>query len=539
MLERLSVPRRALDFEDYIDILRRNFLWVLGPAFAGLVIATVVAFVMQDTFISVAQIRIVPQQISDTLVQNATTQQIQDHVNAMAENIESRNTLTNLINTYHLYPKEMKTEPLEDVINKMRTAISIKATLGVTDMANSQRSLPAMQVGFKYSDRIIAQKVCDEIVSRFISQNTVESAEHSESANQFMNDETQQAKRTLDSLNERLGQFRAQHAGKLPEQMEMNIQQINALSQQTTALNDSLSRNTERKMLLENNLQIAKNRQAAIKESVPMTQSRNTRLDELDKQINDLQTNIENMKDHYTDDFPDLKTARQQLVVLQHQREQAVTAKPKDSATDPQVARERFEAQAQIDSIVGQIKATETESAQYQRDLANVTAQMRAFQTRVEGTPAGETEYTELIHNRDLAKQHYDELEQKRQRAALSTDLERRKQGETLEVLDAASLPDTPTAPKRPMIISVGPAIGLVLGLILVAIREVKDTSLKNLKDARLYTQLSILGSIPLLENDLVVQRRKQMMWVGWAAATVAGLAVMGITIAHYYLAKA
>ena len=118
-------------------------------------------------------------------------------------------------------------------------------------------------------------------------------------------------------------------------------------------------------------------------------------------------------------------------------------------------------------------------------------------------------------------------------------DMERRKQGETLEVLDAASLPVAPTAPKRPLIISAGPLIGLVLGFILVAVREMKDTSLKTLKDARLYTQLSVLGSIPLLENDLVVQRRKQMMWVGWAAATLAGLAVMAVSVAHYYMGKA
>jgi uncharacterized protein involved in exopolysaccharide biosynthesis len=43
MLDRLSIPRRALDFEDYIDIVRRNFRWIIGPAFAGLIISTVVA----------------------------------------------------------------------------------------------------------------------------------------------------------------------------------------------------------------------------------------------------------------------------------------------------------------------------------------------------------------------------------------------------------------------------------------------------------------------------------------------------------------
>ncbi len=61
---------------------------------------------------------------------------------------------------------------------------------------------------------------------------------------------------------------------------------------------------------------------------------------------------------------------------------------------------------------------------------------------------------------------------------------------------------------------------------------------MKNLKDARLYTQLSILGSIPLLENDIVVQRRKQVMWVGWATAAMAGLAIMAGSVAHYYMTR-
>jgi peptidoglycan/LPS O-acetylase OafA/YrhL len=114
-------------------------------------------------------------------------------------------------------------------------------------------------------------------------------------------------------------------------------------------------------------------------------------------------------------------------------------------------------------------------------------------------------------------------------------DLERRKQGETLELLDAPSTPVAPTKPQRAMIIPIGFVAGLALGGILVALREVKDTSLKNLKDARLYTQLSILGSIPLLENDVVVQRRKQVLWVGWATATILGLAIMAGSVAHYY----
>ena len=73
MLDRLSVPRRSFDFEDYIDILRRNFRWIIGPAFAGIVISTVIAFLMEDTYESNALIRIVPQQISGDIVHSIMT----------------------------------------------------------------------------------------------------------------------------------------------------------------------------------------------------------------------------------------------------------------------------------------------------------------------------------------------------------------------------------------------------------------------------------------------------------------------------------
>jgi hypothetical protein len=120
----------------------------------------------------------------------------------------------------------------------------------------------------------------------------------------------------------------------------------------------------------------------------------------------------------------------------------------------------------------------------------------------------------------------------------ISTAMNERKIGESLEVLDPASSPLTPTKPQREMAIGIGAALGLLLGLVLAGAREVKDTSLKNLKDVRAYTQLPILGSIPLLENDLVVKRRKRLAWLGWSLACLAGLVMMTGSIIYYYVTK-
>src|SRR5947209_1622695 len=108
----ISVTRRPMDIEDYIDILRRHKSWIFGPAFLGLVIGVIVAFLWPDTYVSVASIRVVPPQVPASLVQTNINEDMTNRVMAMAQSIMSRTRLTNMILTLHLYPKELARMPL-------------------------------------------------------------------------------------------------------------------------------------------------------------------------------------------------------------------------------------------------------------------------------------------------------------------------------------------------------------------------------------------------------------------------------------------
>src|SRR6478752_6591537 len=213
MLDRLSIPRRALDFEDYVDIIRRNFRWLIGPAFVGLIISTVVAYMMQDTFVSQAIIRIVPQQISEELIKNTSAQDVSDRINGMTQQILSRGTLTNLIETYGLYKEELKHAPMQDVVTTMHDAISIRAAAGVTSMAGT-RSLPAMSIQFAYRDPALAVKVCGELVSRFMNASSQDVMDSQLAANQFLNDEFERAERELNTVEQKLTDYKQKNAGR-------------------------------------------------------------------------------------------------------------------------------------------------------------------------------------------------------------------------------------------------------------------------------------------------------------------------------------
>ena len=63
-----------------------------------------------------------------------------------------------------------------------------------------------------------------------------------------------------------------------------------------------------------------------------------------------------------------------------------------------------------------------------------------------------------------------------------------------------------------------------MLGIVLAGAKEMKNTSLKNLKDVRAYTNLPVLSSIPLLENALLVRRKRRLFWLAWSSAIICGL---------------
>ena len=541
MLDRAAVPRRSFDFEDYVDVFRRNVGWLIGPAFLGLVLSTAVAYLMPDTYVSHAMIRIVPQQVPENLVQTAVNQQLADRINAMAETIKSRNSLQNVIATYGLYKDDLKREPMDDVVAAMRREIKIMPTAGVTNV--NGRNLPAFQISYSYSDRYLAQRVCADLVGRFLSENAKTRIESAIATNDFLNDEFQKAKASLEGIETQLTEFRVKNAGHLPEEMQMNLAQMNALDNRLTGLNESLSRVSQEKMMLDSQLQIAKDRLASIRQATPDAVVRDSRVDELNRQIASLTTMLASLHDRYTETYPDVVSAKAQLSQATRERDQVLQQskahKPETHVDSQPASKERLDAEARMQQILTAIRATDLQAAEYAKEIASVNASIKQYQSRVESLPVGERQYNDLIRDRDLAKQRYEALEMKRGTSAISMEMENRKQGEMLEVLDQASLPDAPSAPNRQLLIPLGVFAGLFTGLILVAIREVKDTSLKNLKDVRAYTQMPLLGSVPLLENDLVVKRRRRVSLLSWSVAFLAGIVIISGSIIYYFATRA
>jgi polysaccharide chain length determinant protein (PEP-CTERM system associated) len=542
-----SVNRRPMDIEDYFDIIRRHKAWIFGPTFAALVIATIVACLWPNTYVSTAIIRVVPPQVPESYVPTNINSQMSQRINSMYQSISSRGNLTNIITAYDLYKRDRSRKPMEDIVEDMRKDIKIG---GVTPLSQGEKQISAFQISFSYEDRLVAQKVAADLVSRFISENTRERTTQSVLTTAFLKDQLENATKELNAIEQKLTNFRTSANGRLPEQVLQNSQSMNLLEQRVSNLNAALGRISQDKMLLEADLRSLKTQRASYAptpETVAQRQ-KNERVVQIDKQIMQMEAALSSLREHYKDTYPDVRRVQAQLNSAQKMREkilqeeeEAVNKETAVAATrrvDPIFERETRQIDAAIERIEAQLKAKDAEAKSYGLDIANAEKGIRTMQARIESTPVSEQQYADIIRDREVAKMKYDDLNKKRSQSQIAEDLERRQQGETLELLDAASLPQTPTQPKRPMILGAGTALGLVLGLFLAGAREAKDTSLKNLKDVRAYTQLTILGSVPLLENDLVVRRRKRLSWLAWSTACLVGIVIMTGSAFYYYATK-
>jgi uncharacterized protein involved in exopolysaccharide biosynthesis len=545
----LSKPGRELDLEDYAAILRRNRGWIAGPLFAALVISVVVAFLWPDTYISVATIRVAPPQVPESFVPANTNQDIQGRVNALVQLILDRATLTNIINTHGLYKSKLARMPLDDVIEEMKLndiqVLPVRQSLNAGEREAQQ--YPAFEIRFAYSERFTAQKVATDLVARFLEENVREVSQQTVSTTQFLQDRWEESKKKLDELEQRLSVFRAQNIGRLPEEQQNNYQQLAALQAQKLNLNMSMNRVNQERLLVENQLHIYRDQLASLKDPNALEQAAersDDKLTEKDHEIAQYEDSLATARERYKENHPDVQRLVNLLAAARTQRQAMLkqeTVKPAPQAPRPisaQFLREQRELEADSERTKGMILAKGVEMEDYRKQSSQLDGTIRNYEARIESTPVGIREYDELIRDRDLAKKDYEDLDRRVNSSAMSTALQNRQQGERLEQLDPPSLPQTPARPKRVWMVSVGVSLGLLAGLCLAGWREMTTGALRSEKDVGAYSQLPILGSIPLFEEPGVLRRRKRSAWLAWSAASLAGAAIMSVSVARYYIGR-
>ncbi|RPI08672.1 MAG: hypothetical protein EHM65_10040, partial [Acidobacteriales bacterium] len=221
--EAYNVNRRPMDVADFIDVMRRHRGWIVGPAFAGLVVSVVVAFLWQDIYVSDGTIRIVPPTVPERYVASNVNLQLGQRIAAMEQQVRSRSNILTLVNEFALYPRQKGRIPDEDLVETMQRDIRISAVATMREPGSGQGASTAFRVSFRYGDRYLAQKVVSKIISMFQDETTRSRSTNSLQTTDFLKEQVDAAKGSLDEIENRLTAYKMRFQGRLPEQLTSNL----------------------------------------------------------------------------------------------------------------------------------------------------------------------------------------------------------------------------------------------------------------------------------------------------------------------------
>jgi polysaccharide chain length determinant protein (PEP-CTERM system associated) len=491
------IGKRDLTISDYLMMLRRRVWVLIVPVLIAAPIAFLVSFGFPRRFTSQTLMLVQEQEVPEGFVKPIVSQQLTDRVTSIQAKVLTRNRLQPIIERYGLQRKTMLGEPsIDDVVSNIQQ--NVVATPLQTSLTSNQRTPPgkAEQItGFyiKYTDSspAVAQKVCNELASMFVEEDLRMRQQSAQGTTAFMTSQVNVAKQTLDGLDTRLAAFKRHYFGQLPEDQQNNLKILSGLGSQLDATTQSLNRAEEDKAYTESML-------AQSLATWKASQSNTDDPKALKQQLASLQSQLVGLQSKYTDQYPDVIKTKKDLAEVQRRLNETNSA---DSQVNSKKASTPAKEPPDIAKLRAQLQQDKETIEQTTSQQKRIQDRTNLYQSRLELTPEVEEEYKKLTRDYDTQQKFYSGLLSKKNESEMTSDMERRQEGEQIRVQEAATLPEEMIFPERAYFAGGGLGAGLVLGLAVAMMFELRDSSLRNELDVEACLDLPTLISIPWVGN--------------------------------------
>ncbi len=493
---------QPLSLTDLIDMAMRRKWYLLLPALTVMLLVAGVALTLPAVYKSSATVLVERQEIPEDFVVSTVTTYLEQRVQAITQRILSTRHLMEIRRRLNLFPDLLNQLSTDEIVSRMRSRIKVEPISVETINPRTGRHMAATTaVVFSYEGRDPhqVQMVAETIVSAFLEANLAERQRQTAEASTFLTTEMRRVKIDLEAAERRLAEFKKTHITALPEMLQVNLQTVNTIDHQMARIADQLRALEERQGYLRTKLA-----------SVPKTgDMRLTRLQQLEMELVALKTK-------FTDDYPDVKKLKQEIIELKGQQLAAHgSGKGTDTAADNP---------AHI-ALAAQLSSTEAEIASLTRQRDEMSQRLADYHRRLEETPVVEEAYNDLLIQRNNTRAKYEDLMRKVMEANVAHGLEKEQKGERFTLIEPAILPTKPFKPNRLAILAIGLVLGLLTGVGCAALREVTDVSVRGAEELVRDGILPVLASIPVIPSPIdrrIIHLRRLATGVG-ALLMVAG----------------
>jgi uncharacterized protein involved in exopolysaccharide biosynthesis len=546
-------------------VLRRKW-WLIAPLFGTVLLTAIVCVLLPNTYKSTATILIQNQQIPSTLVPSTITSFAQQRIQSISQEVTSRSKLLNLSEKYKLLPEKREKLTTEEFVEKIRKRISLQT---INAEVNPDRGGQPIQMtiafSLSYEDESprTSQAVTNEISSFFMEKNVESRTKHARGTTEFLQEQLNLEKEHIDGLQTRLAEYRQTHMEKLPEYASLNMQKVEKLNADISAINMQIRSLEEQRTTLRSNMTLLDPYSGGGRGMSPSDRLQQARLElanllskyseahpavagkrqeialleseggnrsstvESDAQLAELEVKLAALRAKYSEKHPSVKST---LREIERVRREAASGDGESRQAENRNSRPSNPAyvglQADMDKIGVSISSLKSEKKRLEAQMKEVYDKLHAMPEVAKGFQDLDTEY-------QLARAHFAEIQQKLLAAKVSQGMEEEQLGESFQVIEPAFLPEKPFKPNRIAIMLIGVVLGCGFAVGAAALKEFSDRSIRDAESLESLTSFRVISTIPRIvtAEDIVARSRRRRV------VAVTGLCcILGTVLAFHFL---
>ncbi|WP_084312578.1 GumC family protein [Desulfobulbus elongatus] len=437
---------------------------------------------------------------------------LRESLATLRELVTSRNSLEKVILQFSLYEEARKNLPIEDVIEGMRRNIEIEPA----------KQGDIFSVSFQGEDPQKVAKVTNALAALFIEENLKYREERATETSKYTQSELALAKKVLDEKEQQMRDYKLKYFNEMPEQRQSNLSQLQALMKQNQDIQNSIQELERTKVLVQEQMNMQRSlaslRATSGDPAHPSVRQTESDADRLLR----LQAYLEELQGKYTENHPEVRRTKQQILQLEGKVGKGGGAR---QTASPGASRASLAASLEAGRIEAQLKQLDINIQQLREAQAKIPPQIDQYQKWIAAVPTREAEWTSFTRDYSELRRHYDQLVAQNLQAQSVENLERNQKGSKFKIVDSARLPEKPFKPNFLKILLVAVAAGLGASFGYVLLLDFIDTSFKNVGELEEYIGVPVICSIPFIEKEAETRRERMVFRVSFVL--IAGYAVL------------
>lgn len=494
----------------------------------GLLVAWVVAAIgvavvlwVPDKYEASARIYVDTQSILKPLMSGLAVQpNVEQQVAMLSRTLISRPNVEKLIRMADLDLGEKSKDAQEALIDRVTKSLEIKNT-GRDNLYT---------LGFRDPVPDKAKRVVQSLVSIFVESSLGDTRKDSDSAKKFIDEQIKTYVGKLEEAEARLKEFKVRNLEIQTADGKDMSSRLGEISDQMNQARLALREAENARDAAKSQLESEKTQSASISSRSLLQESAiSVATPEIDSRIDAQKRNLDVLLQRFTDQHPDIISARKLIKDLEDQKRKEVLELRKVAMASPVAASSTSLAYQELNRL---LVSSEIQVASLRARVAEYEARFSRARAMLKTAPQIETEYSQLNRDYAIHKRNYEDLVARRESAVLSGDLEGTSGVADFRLIDPPRVSPQPVAPNRILLLPLALLAALVAGLATAFVASQLRAVFFDARTLRDIVGLPLLGVVTLVVSDSSRHKEKSDLRRFVAASSgLAGVFILGIII--------